>query len=632
MTIQYQAQLVTVGTENVTTVPVVGISLREEYINGWDGTALLVSRSEHPLTVSDMMNTVLASNVLPGQAMALRVLTPAPEEAQEEEEDSSTTTTDDTTTATGDAAGAGGDSEPEEEEGEPEPLIVRTWPSIISRIEPFENGEDPRSAACAVDVVDPITYLSDRPIWGAYRAQSIGEMVGGALSLAAGGNGKPTLTPLLPDMPTVEIEEDFRDSLNLIPYSIASGQPLGEWLGDVLGMLGLQLELWGQTTDNSLRVRLTDRGASDDRPMDLKVSTQGVGVDLAEPSTQNSGTIRITGFAGYPGVTQRGGIIDDPNQGAFRYLAPSRSIGTVIQASGVGLDEAFVQTRLPVRGAHSEMLLLSTISRQPGFRPGRIVQFTNVSVQGSTRWQLTRVAHSLVGGTYDNDATLIRADLPWHPPPPPSRKPVFVPGIVHGGDDLAYHEPVPRDRLGSIPVMFPFLPLPGQEEEEEGAGGSGSGSTGSGLDAEVAAQQWPPRLPLTIVEPMAGGAHGFVPSHRQGDICRVAVYGPFYAEIVGFQYRGDRQLNPVAATASAGLLVEHNLQDAWSGLMFRPIVEREEGEEEHVPHYLAKEARDDVIDPELQKKREEQRKKEEEEERQRQMEQMVGWLQGLGRR
>ena len=100
-------------------------------------------------------------------------------------------------------------------------------------------------------------------------------------------------------------------------------------------------------------------------------------------------------------------------------------------------------------------------------------------------------------------------------------------------------------------------------------------------DAEAMADRWPPRIPLSVIEPMAGALHGFITAHRQGDICRVAVHDPFNAEIVGFQYRDDRRINRDLSDAVTGLVVEHNFSQAWSGVVFRRTEDMEEdtGEE-----------------------------------------------------
>ena len=83
--------------------------------------------------------------------------------------------------------------------------------------------------------------------------------------------------------------------------------------------------------------------------------------------------------------------------------------------------------------------------------------------------------------------------------------------------------------------------------------------------------RWPPRIALPVVEPMAGAMHSFVGGHRQGDICRVAVHDPFSAEIVGYQYRDNRAINRDVVGAAAAIVVEHNFDDAWTGIVLRRI-------------------------------------------------------------
>ena len=90
--------------------------------------------------------------------------------------------------------------------------------------------------------------------------------------------------------------------------------------------------------------------------------------------------------------------------------------------------------------------------------------------------------------------------------------------------------------------------------------------------------RWPPRIALPVVEPMAGAMHGFVGGHRQGDICRVAVHDPFTAEIVGYQYRDNRAINRDVVGAAAAIVVEHNFDDAWTGIVVRRIEDMDDTE------------------------------------------------------
>lgn len=68
---------------------------------------------------------------------------------------------------------------------------------------------------------------------------------------------------------------------------------------------------------------------------------------------------------------------------------------------------------------------------------------------------------------------------------------------------------------------------------------------------------------------MGGGLHGFLRAHRQGDVCRVLVHQPMFAEIHGFSYRDDRRIGTEQTDVSTGL-VAHRGQEGWAGMLFRP--------------------------------------------------------------
>ena len=152
--------------------------------------------------------------------------------------------------------------------------IIRAWPCVVTALAPSAGGSSTK-ASCLVALADPITYLSGRPIWGVYRACSIGAMVGGALSLAAGGDGKPTLRPILAGLPQVRIVENCRDAVKNLPYSIASGEPLGHWLSTMLGILGLRMEMYGGA-NGVVYVNLTDQVPRGEIPMAVVEGIGGV--------------------------------------------------------------------------------------------------------------------------------------------------------------------------------------------------------------------------------------------------------------------------------------------------------------------------------------------------------------------
>ena len=691
-------------------IPVAGFSLTEQYNAGWRGNVLLVSNTVTPLSIGNMMGAAMTSGIIPGSTATLRLAL----------------LTDDETDGT----------------------LVRSWPVIIGEVEPFQTAEL-TTKVCQVSLLDPISFLGDRTIWGCYRACSAAEMVGGALSIAAGGDGKPALQPLLPGLPQLNIRSAFREALEEVPYSIAVGQNLGEWLLQVLGLLGLRMELLGKS-DGSLDVLLTDAA-----PTGTPMPMSDLPADAAEGDTPapTRGRLHIDGLSARPGGGLRGAILDDPSLGGFRRIGGG-AVGNLFSGVEIGVDEAAYRSTAEVISSYTEMLVVSTLSRQPGFRPGRLVELDR-TLRGKDTWQLARVTHRLQGRVYANRATLLVGDASWHPDLPKPRPPVIVPAIVDGGTDFEFHEPVPRDRLGRIPVQFPFIPSPMGDEAamlaaadadrdgritlddfglsgEGSAGGStqyaqhggtavtptaalASFSTSGGTEKERAEEQlaafrngefedpfpgrsddelsseelaerrelaakrqaalrylgykralaldsadrdrdgyvtdrdalvsdalkasledpesratledqwrsyqageleddypdvsqaayellmeygrlfgddaltgedaeliekarrdalleperWPPRLPLTIVQPMAGGLHGFIPAHRQGAACRVAVHDPLWAEAIGFQYRDDRPLNAGISGATAGIVVEHDTNEAWSGMVFR---------------------------------------------------------------
>ena len=669
MSIQFKSHLDLGTTDNGANrlIPVSFFSLTEEYNAGWRARATLVRSSTQPISQGDMMGTTMMSGVVPGRAAVLRIVL--------ESDDSS-------------ANGA----------------LIRSWPSVIGKIQ-TSPSRSPLEAICQIELTDPISFLADRTIWGAYRACSVAEMVGGALSMAAGGDGKPTLEPALPNLHPFKLNASYRDALDELDYSIAVGQTLGEWLGDMFGLLGLRLEMLGKH-DGTVKAFVTDTKPGGE-PVQMTVSAASA--SGPDGGAVGSSPLYIRDVSAQPGAQARGVVLDDLTQGGFSRLGEG-AVGSLFSGTGIGVDEAVKRVASRISGAYVEMLILHAISRQPGLRPGRLVKLDR-KLRNVDTWQIGQVRHRLEGtGAYQNSVSLLVGDASWHPALPRPRPTRVVPGVVDGGADLTYHEPIPRDRLGRIFVRFPFTPAPLTEEavllgaadtnldrrvtladyqdnlshyEETTAREaelakykSGeyddpfSGKTDAQLsdedmkkrkklaesrtdalryigykqaleidqadrdrdsyvterdpgvsdqlntalrdptrqaqlraqweswqtddfktqypdasedetnltleygrvfgaeeltdqqlnslyatpesraaaervrrDAELEPQRWPPRLPLSIIQPMAGGLHGFIPAHRQGDSCRVVVHDPLWAEVIGFQYRDNQALH-----------------------------------------------------------------------------------------
>ena len=695
MALHYRGTLTHLRATDVE-VRLAAFGIQEGYSTGWSGTGVIVGdNGDSPLSPGEMLSAVMASGVLAGTPMGLNL---------------------------------------EIDGGTLDGTNVRSWPCVVSGLSPYLVDES--SAACNVQLSDPISYLAEQPVWGAYRGVSIAEAVGGVLSMAAGGDGKPTTAPILPFLPPVRIVGEYRDALAKVPYVIAAGQTLGDWLADFLATLGLRAELRGYS-DGRLSVTLTD--AKPHRlALEMSITTPH-GSDPASSDTM--GPIMIQGHSAFPGAPLRGGLLDDPTKGSARPLWKFGPVGAVMTDSEVDVDEATGRLFRAARGTLAEMFMLTALSRQPRFRPGETIRLSRPT-HGLTDWQVSSVSHWLRSAVYDNDATLIRGDMAWHPDLPLYRPPVYVSAVVDGGEDYDFHQPVPRDRLGRIKVVFPFTPTPvgdeardlaaadtnddwtvtladfdedqiktftddaaqweserakydagdyndpypgktddeltaeekkrrkelfekrknviaygayqkavafdrddadadgvlssrdelisdelrealrddearlqeawdNRDEEplEEGSlaeqYGELFGDDAEGLsdevlaaraDAEEMADRWPPRIPLPVVKPMAGALHGFIVAHRHGDTCRVAVHNPFSAEIVGFQYRDDRKINEDLTGSIAGLVVEHNYADAWSGLVFRRTEDMEDDAEDETEDETEEETADETAE------------------------------------
>ena len=366
----------------VDVIPVSSMSMHEGYSHGWIGQATVLTQSTRYIELSSMLVSAISVKAVPGAPVMLRLVY--------------------------NDGNRGPNKGP----------VVRTWPCVITSVHPFQGPDDPRVAGFTVELADPLSYLASRPVWGAYRAASVGEMLGGAMSLAAGGDGKPTLTPVLPNMPRVRITGAYRPEAHWLPYSIAAGETLGQWINELFAITGIRAEMRGSRA-GFVTITLTDRPSAG-RP--VPVTLLGSKGDLAGTST--GAKMYITAATGDAGKPWRGGVLDDPKLGAFQRFGVSAGIGTLETGEEIGLDEAVKRSTFPTIAANSEGLTLRAISRQPGLRPSRRVRFNEAYISGRN-WDVTAVRHFCARGVYDNDVVLCQwtSRNSWHPRPPVARAP-----------------------------------------------------------------------------------------------------------------------------------------------------------------------------------------------------------------
>ena len=274
----------------------------------------------------------------------------------------------------------------------------------------------------------------------------------------------------------------YREEIKTIPYAIAAGEPMGEWLAEVLGLLGLRAELSLNDKLDGVRLTLTDMRPSgtpltmdvikenefEQEPADStdapsttngeenSASTEGEDEDEAPRS---HGKMFIAAHAAFPGTPARGGLLDDPSIGSGRVVYARGPIGYLINTPGIDTVEAARRVHQSIRGAQSEMLVLGAVSGQPAVKPGQLIE-PDTEIHGVATWQASGVLHAMGRERYYNEIKLLRGDMTWYPELPLYHGPRYVSATVDGGDDYGVHEPVPRDKLGQIKVSFPFTPTP----------------------------------------------------------------------------------------------------------------------------------------------------------------------------
>ena len=512
------------------------LMLHERRSGGWSGTAHVIPRGAR---AERAFQTLLQDGLLPGRAVAVQLV------------------------VAGTSRYAG--------------TVVRLWPSVVTSVNatPRSSGiSDGEEAFCAITFSDPLSYLRSRALWCTYANCSLGEILGGALSAATGRDGRPTRSPVLPGMPAVRILEQLRDEIGEIPYVIAVGEPLGYWLSQICGRIGVRIGIRGDTTGQVI-VELCDGN-----PLESTVNGDGgVTMTVDQGAVPSATNLTIEESAISPPSPDRGTLLDVPARGAHARFGRPGAVESVIVAARTEAAEAQERSAFRRTSESLSRVRVSMYSGQPTLLPGRVVkvdagqtddelqdadpelaasgegrQGTNgfTSLFGAKEWQVADIAHLYSRGGYRNLSTFEKTGAAWHPAVPPEEGVEIISGVVDDGES-APGKAIARDPLGRIPIRIPSaFEAPNPESSASAAGTS-----------------WPPIILLAHVEPTAGGLHGFVRAHRQGDWCRVAVVNPLYAEVVGFGYRDDRYLSGPVQDATAGMLV-HQDSEEWRGILFRP--------------------------------------------------------------
>ena len=257
-------------------------------------------------------------------------------------------------------------------------------------------------------------------------------------------------------MPSISVRTRCRDALASLDYALACGEPLGVWLADVFGALGLRAELFCAEDSESVVLYLSDRALY---RTGVLMHLAREGVDPPDPDLWPDGPFVVRSRAAFSTSALRAGLLDDPTQGAPRPLLSPGPVGTLVEASSLDVDEATERVLHGARARAAQALVLHASSSHPHWQPGCLL-VSNEPLSGLSRWQMASVTHLVRDGRYDNDAALIRADIPWHPPAPDERASAVVTATVDGGAQALPNEPVARDRLGRVPVRFSFLPVP----------------------------------------------------------------------------------------------------------------------------------------------------------------------------
>ena len=537
--IHYRAEVRSMGREDAPALPVYHLMLHEHRAGGWTGVLDLRPRVD---TDGEAFDALIRAGLAPGTACGTTLRM----------------------------------------KGGPR---ARTWTSVITAATAKAPDASERHATCALLIADPLTALRNRRVWFGWGECALDALFGGAMSCAGNGTGTPGRDPVLRGMPPIRIYPEVRSEARRVPYAIARGETLGEWLDALCEALRIRIEILS-TSDGRLAIALRDRppprsGLNRGGPIEMTAD------DTVEPSTD---VIVLGRTVLASSGAERGSMIDIPSRGDPVRFGVTGALGHVFETPHISDDEARERTRRREQRAAVAQLRVYGLTGQPGMLPGRTVRLMQrapdradtedspnasgngesdgttagggASVSppraaasgeehtlfGSSEWQVCETPHIYRGGGYVNEVALEKASDAWFPEGPQERRRTHVLTGIIESDGTRAGERVARDRLGRIPVRLAFMP-PKRDDGE--------------------AADWSASMMLAVQSESGGRTHAVVADHREGDLCKIRVHGPFRAEIVGFVHRDDRAIKESAVGATAAVLVGQRSGE-WEGFAFQP--------------------------------------------------------------
>lgn len=498
---------------NSAPLSVKSLSMEESYSNGWKAIAVIQSQQKNPVELEQVIKTVTAYGMIPGYSVLLSLI-----------------------------------------DGSPSGAKIRSWPSIVTKVKPLPTV-DLLDMECQIELVDPISYLADRPIWGVFRGNSAGEILGGVLSMVTSGYAQPTLTPILNEFPTMTITETLREAAKNIPYAIACGQPLKVWIDDLFGRLGIYYKMKALSTrgSSSIEVSLSDQAPNNilEKGFDVNI----IGYHPLQTATSTTETdFQVYGLSVHSARSKLGTVIDSPEVGNPKFFGTSASVDAVIKSDFFSTGECEYQANLPTERVNAQTYNVHLRSKQPNLSPGAILNIKNVSIDDAPSWQCTQINHEIRDTTiYENDTYIIKNQIVWRPRYPSQEKLNIISAFVYGGSDYTDGQRVPMNAYGRVGIVPAFI-----NREDDNA------------PSETA-------LELRILNNVAGGgASGFVSGCQHNDSCQIIVYHPMLAEILGFCHQQDADISNRFTNASAGICLNQGTENSWQGLFFSPDNEESE--------------------------------------------------------